>query len=77
VGRTVAEAFVLMHLLERAAQVQLAAMAATGGQPLRVPPEIVALTQRQWAGPDNAPEGEDEWPALLRGLEETDPGYDH
>jgi ribulose-5-phosphate 4-epimerase/fuculose-1-phosphate aldolase len=76
VGRTVAEAFVLMHLLERAAQVQLAAMAATGGQPLLVPDALVTLTQRQWAGPANAPEGEDEWPALLRGLEETDPGYD-
>ncbi len=79
VGRTVAEAFVLMHLLERAAQVQLtvmAAMAGSGGQPLLVPPEIIALTQRQWAGPDNAPEGEDEWPALLRSLQETDPGYD-
>jgi ribulose-5-phosphate 4-epimerase/fuculose-1-phosphate aldolase len=79
VGRTVAEAFVLMHLLERAAQVQLAAMAAmagTGGPLPLVPPEIVALTQRQWAGPANAPEGEDEWPALLRSLEETDPGYD-
>ena len=31
VGRTVAEAFVLMHLLDRAAQVQIAAMAAHGG----------------------------------------------
>ena len=75
VGRTVAEAFVLMHLLERAAQVQLAAMAATGGAPRLVPPEVVALTQRQWAGPADAPEGEDEWPALLRGLGQTDPGY--
>jgi ribulose-5-phosphate 4-epimerase/fuculose-1-phosphate aldolase len=76
VGRTVAEAFVLMHLLERAAQVQLAAMAATGGQPRLVPDALVALTQRQWAGPTDTPEGEDEWPALLRGLEDTDPGYD-
>ena len=31
VGRTVAEAWMLMYLLERAAQAQLAAMAATGG----------------------------------------------
>ena len=49
--------------------------AATGGAPRLVAPEVVALTQRQWAGPTDAPEGEDEWPALLRGLVQTDPGY--
>jgi len=65
VGRTVAEAFVLMHLLERAARIQLQAQAAGGPLPL-VPPEVVARTQAQWMGDGSTPEGADEWPALLR-----------
>jgi ribulose-5-phosphate 4-epimerase/fuculose-1-phosphate aldolase len=65
VGRTVAEAFVLMHLLERAARIQLQAQAAGGALPL-VPPEVVARTQAQWIGDGSTPEGTDEWPALLR-----------
>lgn len=75
VGRTVAEAFMLMHLFERAAQIQLTAAASPAGLRL-VPPAVVSLTQRQWAGPHNAPEGIDEWPALLRSLARTDPDFD-
>ncbi len=75
VGRTVAEAFILMHLFERAAQIQLAAATNPSGLRL-VPPDIVTITQRQWVGPNNAPEGIDEWPALLRGLALTDPDFD-
>ena len=75
VGRTVAEAFMLMHLLERAARVQLQAQAA--GEPLLlVPPEVVARTQAQWMGDGSVPEGQDEWPALLRQVQFSDPGYD-
>ena len=72
VGRTVAEAFVLMHLLERAAQVQLQAQAA-GGPVLCVPPEVIARTQAQWMGDGSVPEGVDEWPALLRQVRDGDP----
>lgn len=68
VGRTVAEAFVLMHLLERAAQIQLAAMAA--GAVHCVSDEVAERTQRQWLGDGRVPEGEDEWPALLRSLDD-------
>ena len=75
VGRTVAEAFVLMHLLDRAAQIQVAAMAANGGTLPGVDAEVAERTYRQWVGPDHAPEGVDEWPALLRGLRDTDPGF--
>lgn len=67
VGRTVAEAFVLMHLLERAAQIQIAAKAA--GDIVCVSDEVAERTQRQWLGAGGAPEGEDEWPALLRSLD--------
>lgn len=75
VGRTVAEAFILMHLFERAAQIQMTAATNPSGLRL-VPAEIVSTTQRQWVGPNNAPEGMDEWPALLRGLARTDPDFD-
>jgi ribulose-5-phosphate 4-epimerase/fuculose-1-phosphate aldolase len=68
VGRTVAEAFVLMHLLERAAQIQLAAMAA--GTLACVSDEVAERTQRQWLGDGSVPDGEDEWPALLRSLDD-------
>jgi ribulose-5-phosphate 4-epimerase/fuculose-1-phosphate aldolase len=68
VGRTVAEAFVLTHLLERAAQIQLAAMAAGGVH--CVSDEVAERTQRQWLGDGRTPEGVDEWPALLRSLDD-------
>jgi len=68
VGRTVAEAFVLMHLLERAAQIQIAAMAA--GTLCCVSDAVAERTQRQWLGDGCTPEGEDEWPALLRSLDD-------
>lgn len=68
VGRTVAEAFVLMHLLERAAQIQITAMAT--GRVHCVSDEVAERTQRQWIGDGSAPEGTDEWPALLRSLDD-------
>ena len=74
VGRTVAEAFILMHLFERAAQIQLAAM-NSGAPLLRVSDEVAQRTYQQWIGNSAAPEGIDEWPALLRSLEATDPDY--
>ena len=75
VGRTVAEAWMLMYLLDRAAQAQLAAMAATGGRVLAVSDALAALTYRQWVGDGSEPDGDLEWPALLRGLDATSPGY--
>jgi ribulose-5-phosphate 4-epimerase/fuculose-1-phosphate aldolase len=68
VGRTVAEAFVLAHLFERAAQIQVAAMAA--GPLVLASDAVAARTQSQWLGDGTVPEGADEWPALLRSLEE-------
>lgn len=50
VGRTVAEAWMLMHLLERAAQAQLRAMAATGGAVLVAGDELAERTYREWVG---------------------------
>ena len=75
VGRTVAEAWMLMYLLDRAAQAQLAAMAATGGRVRVVSDELAELTRRQWVGDGSERDGDIEWPALLRGLDRVDPSY--
>jgi ribulose-5-phosphate 4-epimerase/fuculose-1-phosphate aldolase len=73
-GRNVAEAFILMHNLERACRVQLAIQA--GGQlEYPVPEAIRERTARQYEAGDSAPLPGDpdpnalEWRALLRRLE--------
>lgn len=78
VGRTVAEAYMLMHLLERAAEAQLRAMAAaaaTGGRILVADDAVAALTHRQWVGDGAEWDGDVEWPALLRRLDRLSPDY--
>ena len=75
VGRTVAEAWMLMHLLERAAQAQLRAAAATGGKLLVASDELADRTYRQWVGDGSEWDGDVEWPALLRRLDRRSPGY--
>jgi len=75
VGRTVAEAWMLMYLLERAARAQLAAMAATGGRVRVVPDAVAERTRRQWQGDGSELDGDVEWPALLRGLDRSSPGF--
>jgi len=77
VGRTVAEAWMLMYLFDRAAQAQLAAMAASGGGVNIVSDSLAALTYHQWIGDGHERDGDIEWPALLRGLDRTDPSYQH
>jgi ribulose-5-phosphate 4-epimerase/fuculose-1-phosphate aldolase len=73
VGHTVAEAYMLMHLLERAAMAQLRALAAG---PIRVvPDELAQRTYRQWVGDGSERDGDVEWPALLRRLDRVAPGY--
>lgn len=74
VGRTVAEAFVLMHLFERAARIQLTAK-ASGANLAIADHEVAERTYCQWIGNGKTPEGVDEWPALLRGLELSDPDF--
>ena len=75
VGRSVAEAFMLMHVLERAAQAQLRAMAATGGHVAVVSDELAGATCRQWVGDGSEWDGDAEWPALLRRADRLSPGY--
>ena len=75
VGRTVAEAFMLMHLLERAAQAQLRAMAAGDNGLVVASDDLAARTYRQWVGDDSEWDGDAEWPALLRRAERRSPGF--
>lgn len=77
VGRTVAEAYLLMHILERAAQAQLrgAAAAAMGGRITVASDELADRTYRQWVGDGSEWDGDVEWPALLRRVERLSPGF--
>lgn len=81
VGRTVAEAFVNIHRLERACQTQLLAM-ATGSALITPPQSLIDKTFGQLrqaptpaADGRRLPHGEREWPALLRRLDRIDPSY--
>ncbi|MFM0135312.1 class II aldolase/adducin family protein [Caballeronia grimmiae] len=72
-GRTIAEAYVLMDMLVKACDIQLRALA--GVSKVIVPtPDVVARTAAQLHDGD-AIEGALEWPALLRKLERIDPSY--
>jgi ribulose-5-phosphate 4-epimerase/fuculose-1-phosphate aldolase len=72
-GRTVAEAFILMHNLDRACKVQLA-IQATGQAIHPVPPEVCERTAQQYAsGDSNRLPGQPdpharEWRAMLQRL---------
>ena len=75
VGRTVAEAYMLMHILEHAAKAQLRAMAANRGSIMAASPALGELTHRQWIGNGTEWDGDAEWPALLRRLDRVSPGF--
>lgn len=75
VGRTVAEAYMLMHIFESAAKAQLRAMAATGGQLPSFSIDLAEKTRRQWMGDGTEIDGDIEWPALLRRVDRMSPGF--
>ena len=75
VGRTVAEAYMLMHILERAAKAQLRAMSAGAGRVMAASPDLADLPHRQWIGDGTERDGDAEWPALLRRLDRLSPGF--
>ena len=75
VGRNVAEAFMLMYLLERAAQAQLQATSTSNAGVKPVNDAIAAHTYRQMVGDGSAWEGDAEWPALLRRAQRLSPGF--
>ncbi|MBB3220051.1 class II aldolase/adducin family protein [Pseudoduganella umbonata] len=73
VGRTIAEAFVLMETLDRACEVQLRAQAAM--TPLRQPSEAMCRKAHAQLLGDGSAEGVLEWPSLLRRLDAAAPRY--
>lgn len=75
VGRTVAEAYMLMHILERAAQAQLRAMALSDGRVPIIADRIAQQSYIQWTSNGTERDGDIEWPALLRRADRLSPGF--
>jgi len=74
VGRSVAEAFVAMYFFETSCMIQVRAQG--GGQPLRrIGPAILDGALLQWEKVTHGAGGGLAWPALLRRLDRTNPGY--
>jgi len=72
-GRSIAEAFTLMHYLERTCEIQLAAQA---GGALVVPPrEVIERTVATGQGTGDAKWGEIGFDALMRRLDREDPSF--
>lgn len=75
VGRTVAEAFVVMRTLLNSCALQERVM-ATGGTVRQVPTDICEHTAKQIGERrEGHPWGHDEWPMYLRWAESLDPGF--
>ena len=73
-GGSVGEAFVRMYYLDRACEIQLAALAT--GRALELPPPAVCEeAARRSTSIDGHPFGEVEWAALIRQLDREDPSY--
>jgi len=75
VGKTVADAFLNMYIFETACTIQVRAMA--GGAPLRmIEAKIIDNAMEQARVVTKSQGGMLAWPALLRKLDRTNPGYD-
>ena len=72
-GASVPEAFSLMHYLERACEIQVAALSMQRDLVIP-PPEVCEKAARQYEN-DDEPAGQREWRALLRQLDRFEPGY--
>jgi len=74
VGKSVAEAFLSMYILERACRIQILAQSG-GGDLHSVPKDIIDLTAKQM-GAVTVGQGADlTWPGLLRKLDRMDSSY--
>jgi len=70
-GRSIAEAFMTLHYLERACRVQMSVLAS--GREIQLPPdEVVAKAAEQYR---SFWPGSYEWPALIRLMDKLDPSY--
>jgi ribulose-5-phosphate 4-epimerase/fuculose-1-phosphate aldolase len=73
-GKTAAEAFLSMYILERACRIQI--LAQSGGGDLHlVPGPIIDLTAKQLSAVTVGQGAQLTWPGLLRKLDRIDPSY--
>lgn len=72
-GRSLAEAFTLMHYLERTCEIQIAAQ--TGGELVLPSPAVIERTVKTGQGTGDARWGEIGFDALQRRLDREDPSY--
>jgi ribulose-5-phosphate 4-epimerase/fuculose-1-phosphate aldolase len=72
-GKTIADAFLAMYTFESACRIQLDAQA--GGELTTVNPRIVAGVAQAMKVQTGGLGGAFVWPALIRKLDRTDPGY--
>lgn len=73
-GATIADAFLLMYLLETSCQIQVMAQSC-GGELIQVPPPIVQGIKAQAEQVTKGLGGALIWPGLLRKLERRDPSF--
>jgi ribulose-5-phosphate 4-epimerase/fuculose-1-phosphate aldolase len=73
VGPTVADAFLNMYVFESACQIQIAAQA--GGELIEIPQAVLDGVVQAMKIQTGGMGGQFVWPAMLRKLERTDPGY--
>lgn len=74
VGRTIAEAFVLMHRLESACRAQVQAQAA-GTKLIELSENVRNHAAGQFQATMKTPFGDREWPSLRRMMDRLDPSY--
>jgi hypothetical protein len=74
IGRTAAEAFLGMFLLERACKIQILAQAG-GGELLEIPDPIIGRVGTQLSAVMVGQGSALTWPGLLRKLDRIDPSY--
>ncbi|MBV8603410.1 MAG: class II aldolase/adducin family protein [Pelomonas sp.] len=74
VGTSIADAFLSMYMFESSCQIQLAAQAG-GGALTRIPQPILDGVAASMRAQTQGQGGAFVWPALLRKLERSDPGY--
>jgi ribulose-5-phosphate 4-epimerase/fuculose-1-phosphate aldolase len=73
VGRSAAEAFAYHYYLEMACKIQVDILSCTR-QPIRIDDEAMQALHK-WGSPAAGPQGEIQWPALMRMLEREHPDY--
>lgn len=74
IGKTAAEAFLSMYILERACRIQILAQAG-GGKLHYVPEPVIDLTAKQMNAVTVGQGAELTWPGLLRKLDRIDSSY--